>query len=76
MLVLSRRVRERIAIGDPIQIVVVAIDGDSVRLGVVAPRLLRVDRQEVAERRQQASCDQKSSHATAGEVAHEKVHES
>ena len=52
MLVLSRRVGERIVIGDDadIQITVVSIRGNHVRLGVTAPKSLRVDRLEIHQR--------------------------
>ncbi len=51
MLVLSRRVGEEIVINDNIRVTVVAVKGDRVRLGVVAPREVTVDRAEVHERR-------------------------
>lgn len=47
MLVLSRHEDESIRIGDDIKIVVVAIRGDKVRLGIEAPRDLSVHREEV-----------------------------
>jgi carbon storage regulator len=53
MLVLSRRVGEEIIIDDKIRVTVVAVKGDRVRLGVVAPRDVTVDRSEVHERRMQ-----------------------
>ena len=53
MLVLSRREQEVITIGPDVRIVVTRIDRDKVRLGVTAPRHIRVDRLEVAERIQQ-----------------------
>ncbi len=52
MLVLSRRVGEKIIISDDICVTVVEVSGDRVRLGVTAPRSVRVDRQEVYMRRQ------------------------
>jgi carbon storage regulator len=51
MLVLTRRVGEEIVIGGDIRVAVVAIKGDRVRLGINAPDFVRVDRQEVHERR-------------------------
>jgi carbon storage regulator len=51
MLVLSRRIGEEIVIDEQIRVVVVAIQGDRVRLGIRAPAGVRVDRQEVHERR-------------------------
>ena len=51
MLVLSRRVGEEIIINDNVRVTVVAVKGDRVRLGIVAPRDVTVDRSEVHERR-------------------------
>jgi len=51
MLVLSRRIGEEIIINDNIRVTVVAVKGDRVRLGIVAPRDVTVDRSEVHERR-------------------------
>jgi len=53
MLVLSRRVGEEIVINDNIRVTVVAVKGDRVRLGIVAPRQVTVDRSEVHDRRMQ-----------------------
>lgn len=49
MLVLSRKLGERICIGRDVTIQVVSIERDRVRLGVVAPRDLPVHREEVAK---------------------------
>ncbi len=46
-LVLSRNVGEVIVIGDDIEIKIVGIDGDRVRLGVKAPKEVPVDRLEI-----------------------------
>jgi carbon storage regulator len=51
MLVLTRRVGETIVIGDNIEVTVVAVQGDKVRIGVTAPKQVPVDRQEVHARR-------------------------
>jgi carbon storage regulator len=51
MLVLTRRVGEEIVIGDNIRVVLVATQGQAARLGVIAPRSVPVDRQEIARRR-------------------------
>jgi carbon storage regulator len=51
MLVLTRRIGEEIVIGEQIRLVVAAIQGDRVRLGISAPVTMPVDRQEVHERR-------------------------
>lgn len=47
MLVLTRKVKERIQIGDDITITVVRIKGRTVRLGIEAPSQLRVRREEL-----------------------------
>jgi carbon storage regulator len=47
MLVLSRKVNQRIRVGDDIEITVLAIDGDHVRLGIVAPRSVPIMRTEL-----------------------------
>ncbi len=49
MLVLSRKKDEIIDIGDNIQVTVVEIRGDKVRLGISAPRDIPVHRLEVSE---------------------------
>lgn len=49
MLVLSRQRDESIMIGDNVQITVVDIRGDKVRLGIVAPAEISVHRKEVYE---------------------------
>jgi len=46
MLVLTRRPREVVLVGPNIQIMVLDIGGGRVRLGITAPRELRVLRQE------------------------------
>jgi carbon storage regulator len=53
MLVLSRRIGEQIVIDGNISVTVVEIKGSQVRLGVTAPKSVRVDRQEVHARRQE-----------------------
>ena len=47
MLVLSRQRDETIMIGDDVEITVVDIRGDKVRLGIAAPRSVQVHRKEV-----------------------------
>jgi carbon storage regulator len=48
MLVLSRRLGERIVIGDRIVVTVVKLDHGQVRLGIEAPREIAVFREEIA----------------------------
>lgn len=49
MLVLSRQRDETIMIGDEVEITIVDIRGDKVRLGITAPRSIQVHRKEVYE---------------------------
>jgi carbon storage regulator len=47
MLILSRRVDEKIMIGDDVSISIIEIRNDQVRIGVDAPKTVKVFRQEV-----------------------------
>lgn len=47
MLILSRRVGESLTIGDDVVVTVVAITGNQIRLGITAPRQIRVLREEI-----------------------------
>lgn len=47
MLILSRRPGESLTIGDNITVTVVSINGNQIRLGVNAPREVRVLRDEI-----------------------------
>ena len=49
MLVLSRRKDESIVIGDDIHVTIVDIRGDTVRLGITAPKTIPVYRKEIFE---------------------------
>jgi len=49
MLVLSRQKDESIMVGDEVEITIVDVRGDKVRLGITAPRSIDVHRKEVYE---------------------------
>lgn len=49
MLVLSRKLGEKIRIGDDITIVVASIKGNVVRIGIEAPENVRILRSELAQ---------------------------
>lgn len=49
MLVLQRKVGERICIGEDITVTVVDVRGGRVRLGLVAPASVHIDRAEIRE---------------------------
>jgi carbon storage regulator len=50
MLILTRKVGERIDIGDQISITVLGITGQQTRLGIEAPKDVAVHREEVRQR--------------------------
>lgn len=58
MLVLTRRVNERIVIGDNVVVTVLEVHGDQVRLGIDAPREIKVFREEVILRDQALRSDE------------------
>lgn len=47
MLILSRKINEKIMIGEDVSVSIIEIRGDQVRLGVDAPKTVKVFRQEV-----------------------------
>ena len=50
MLILTRRVGETIRIGDHIEVVVLGVKGNQVRIGTNAPKDLPVHREEIYHR--------------------------
>ena len=50
MLVLSRRLGEKILIGEEVSITLLAVRGNQVRLGVDAPKHIAVHREEIFNR--------------------------
>ncbi|GHU42995.1 carbon storage regulator [Spirochaetia bacterium] len=49
MLILTRKTDEKIIIGDAITISIIEVRGDQVRIGVDAPKTVKVYREEVFE---------------------------
>jgi carbon storage regulator len=49
MLVLTRKVNQSIVIGDNVEIVVLEVRGEQVRIGIKAPKNVSVHRKEVYE---------------------------
>jgi carbon storage regulator len=50
MLILTRRVGERLMIGDEISVTVLAVKGNQVRVGVHAPSSVSVHREEIYDK--------------------------
>ncbi len=55
MLVLSRKEEQSIIIGDNIEIKILSIKGDTVKIGITAPPELKIYRKEVLEEIQKAN---------------------
>ena len=64
MLVLSRQKEESIIIGDDIEITIVDVRGDKVRLGINAPREISVHRKEIYEAIQREKAQQRAAEST------------
>jgi len=47
MLILSRKTNQKIRVGDSIEITVIEVRGDQVKIGVEAPRTVKVFREEI-----------------------------
>ena len=57
MLVLTRKTNQSIMIGDDIEITILSVSGDKVRIGIEAPRDISVFRQEVYESKDESKPD-------------------
>lgn len=67
MLILSRKLEEEVMIGDTIRIKVLAVADGQVKLGIIAPREVKLFRSEVYKQIQQQNAQ--ATHATK-ETAH------
>jgi len=57
MLVLTRKLNESIIIGDSIELTIVEVKGEQVKIGITAPRNISVHRKEVYEAIQRENID-------------------
>lgn len=53
MLVLSRTINQSIMISDDVEVIIVDVRGDKVRLGITAPKNIPVHRREIYDKIQQ-----------------------
>lgn len=50
MLILTRRIDEKIRIGDDVTVTVISVKGHQVRFGIEAPREVTVNREEIHQK--------------------------
>ena len=50
MLILTRRISEKIIIGENVTVTILSVKGNHVRIGIDAPRDIKVNREEVFQR--------------------------
>jgi carbon storage regulator len=60
MLVISRKFKERVFIGDDICITIVALDKGKVRLGIEAPKNIPIYREELATKQKKEESPDKA----------------
>jgi carbon storage regulator len=65
MLVLTRKVGERVLIGDDIVVTILDVRGDGVRVGIDAPRGIRIQRDEVVQAVSEANQEASEAAATS-----------
>jgi len=63
MLILTRKLGERITIGDDISITLLEIKGKHVKIGIEAPSNISIHRQEIYERIREANLESSAVHA-------------
>ncbi len=73
MLVLSRKVDQKLFIGDNIEITIVSVSGDTVRIGIEAPKDIKILRSEVYEEIQQQNIEAVSSSQAENTETKEKL---
>lgn len=62
MLVITRKLGERITIGDDIVITLIEIKGSQARIGIEAPREISIHRQEIFDRIRQENLNSSKIH--------------
>ena len=75
MLVLSRQRDESIMIGDDVEIIIVDVRGDKVRLGITAPKCIPVHRREIYDAIQREKNEKKELQKQQGQEPQAKKEE-
>jgi len=70
MLVLSRQRDESIMIGDDVEIIIVDVRGDKVRLGITAPKNIPVHRREIYDAIQREKAEGKDAKKQSDKESH------
>lgn len=63
MLILTRRIGETVVIGDNVDVTVLGVKGNQVRIGVKAPKDVTVHREEIYQKICQENADHPHEHA-------------
>lgn len=72
MLALTRKKSESIIIGDHIEVIVLGIQGEQVKLGIIAPKQVSIHRKEIYEQIQQEN-KEASSHINVTALRNGKI---
>ncbi|GIO12282.1 hypothetical protein J19TS2_18370 [Cohnella xylanilytica] len=71
MLVLSRKKGQSIVIQDSIEITVLSVDGDTVKLGIAAPKEIQIVRKELHSSIEESNLEAASQQLDAGALVRE-----
>ena len=64
MLILTRRVGEKLVIGDDVVVTVLGVKGNQVRIGISAPKEVEVHREEIYDRIQKEQAAEQAARQT------------